>query len=482
MELLGISVTQLAKEIHIDRTGISKWLSGVRPFHEKNPHYEATLQYLFLVNKQQNQQTLERFFATIYPFETTDEFFLRRCMDQFLSAHQAIPQGAFEMASEVQSCLYYSHIPVFNDVAGRYSALLQALNAVECSASTETLFLFDNEQFFWLVSNPTYAQTFVDKLSHIIKAGHLVCFIFNSYDIASFKKYSNLVYHLCAYENTREYYFKSILNTKAFLSCYLVKNQMAVTGNCASFKNNEMYTTIYKDPCTVNSMEYLLTEVLKQCTMAKAVRTTAERIDLFNKLTKYEVIEDITYLFTPTLSFITMGRELMIEIFNENKIYGEFRNQLIAFFDAVEMSRNKKSLIPLRRHLCHYDTLKQQLSQENILFKEISVICGKDIYISNGQFRQHLRDTAHLLINHTNYCLGLMNFNGIAFRKLDDYSCRIKKNVYHVFCHRILKYVEETNVVNASFSEIDDFWMNYIPAVCKNNREVAQILLQLAEQ
>ncbi len=478
LEILNITATTLAKAIHIDRTGVSKWISGARPFGANSPHYEAVIAFIIDANKIQGQQTLEKFFSNIYPDMAQRHESLRTCIDKFL-LQTDIPLNVYNLVAEAQGCAYYCNMPVYINASGREAAFGAILSLIEQSETQEELFLFDNEQFEWLTEDDDKLSAAIERLRQILEKGHIVNCISNSYYNDSYKKFSTYSYVLYSYKNFTEYHFTAMMNPKTTMTIYLLRDRATVMGYNLNKDTGEIYTSIMRDPYSVKSNEKLLRAMMQDCAKTHAAYSLDERIIIFDAMNRVHNINEVSYIFTPHLSFITMSEELLAEVLRINGVCGTIADMLMNLRKVHYESFYNKCLSAPIRHFGHYNQIINIIQQERIYYEELSVIAGRDIYMGNSHIRRHLLDTSKVLLTSDNFSMALMT---MSLSKHQDYSCKVKRNLYYTACQRIFKFIGEPNVVNTIVSIFDKEWNNNIPNEYKDNKCVAQKLIDIAER
>ncbi len=478
LEILSIKPSELAKTIHIDRTNVSKWISGARSFNSSSNHYKAVIDFIIDTNERKNLNTLENFFSSIYGC-SPEKNCVRKCVDRFLNMID-IPKSVYSTVCEAQGSMYHCNIPIYNNVDGRYHTLMDMLTLACNSDGHEHVYLFDNEQFSWLVRQPELISSVIDTIKKILENGHEVTLISNAYYAIEYKAFSMFSYILCSFGNFNEYFLTENMNPRIISSYYLLKDKVVVMGYGLKKGTDEIYTRVMRDPLSVSYSEYMVKEIMHDCRKTEIVTTTPARISVYERLIKLDFIDEVSYLYTPGLTFLTMSRELLIEVLKKNHVYGDLQNALLNLHASLYKTHYKNTPIPLERHVCYYEFLRDMGKLDNIYLDELSVMCGKEVYISKSQYIQHLLDTAERVLSAPNYCMGFLKIvNGLYDQ---NYSCKTKRNLYHVLCHKVMKYTDEPTVVNTAISILETNWQKDIPYEYKNKFEVAERLTQLAQE
>ncbi len=132
------------------------------------------------------------------------------------------------------------------------------------------------------------------------------------------------------------------------------------------------------------------------------------------------------------------------------------------------------------RHLLYDAQLETPLSYERIYSTELSNVVGKDIYITNTQYRDFIRNTVQLLRSPSSYSIALAN----PYEKLpsDKFFFFCKSKFYAISVSDSIRFCAESSIVTTVYDIIDRHWENNIPAENKDKERVIKRLLEVAEK
>ena len=85
-----------------------------------------------------------------------------------------------------------------------------------------------------------------------------------------------------------------------------------------------------------------------------------------------------------------MNEELLGQILRTNNIFGDLKSSFLGIYNVMKENAVKNNPNAYVRHILYPVQLKEMLVYEKILFHELSNLLGKDVYITNEQFREFL--------------------------------------------------------------------------------------------
>ncbi len=488
IDILNISVNDMAKVLYIDRTAISKWRTGARTFTESSVHFNEVVKYIVKINQKQGLATLEDLYSSIYPELSIDtpacivtecrlnnNDYLILCTRKFLSS-SAIPIQAKNVIAKNNGSMYTTSISVYIGVEGRQAAMDVILEETLKLDEPGELLLFDRIFFSWFLYDQSYLDSWHSKLDTILKKGHKVCVILNNpKEVGLFNAYVEKNHILNAYSNYHAYYFVSDTNVDLMPSTYVLKGVVSLLG----YSSNEiLYASIFTDKFTVDQGYQYLNNLIGQCTKNFSPRTTAQRLDLIKKMCHYEVIQESSYMSSKKPGMETMSEELLEQILNDNNVTGNIKRELIKLHRLMRQTILNFDNRCYIRHVYFYDDLDALLDKEIIDYDELSLYVGRSVYVTNLQYRQHLQQTARLLRECQNFNVGFSSLEKNA--PTQRHVVRVKRNFYEAYMVNHINFNCENSVVNRIFTIFESAWQNQIYSHSKDQLSNSNLLNQLA--
>ena len=476
IELLGISINDMAKNIFVDRTTISKWKSNDRQLTAKSECFDKVVEYFLIQNSVQKRHILENLFSNVYgevPYKTKD--YLKTSMQKFLS-HSVIPQEAQSILSQAKGNLYMCMTGVYAGVDGRKCVMDVLLDEAERQNKPGELYFFDRELFTWFLYDEKYYRGWLKRIVGLLEKDWAVSIIVNCSsppEALSIFLYGN--HSLYAYPKYHEYSFNSVRNINLLPTIYVIRDKLAVFGYN---HGKQLYSCIFKDKYTLEHGRYYLQNLISECTVTIVPKTIKGRIEIFDRITSYELCDEPCYIVSATPNLIPSSDVLLQEILYQNGVIGELKSSLLKMMQTL---RTKMlSSVGSYRHMLFDTHLEAPLAYERIYFAELSNIVGKDVYIKNEQYREHLKNAAQLISNPSSYSIALAN----PYDRLpsERYFFACKNKFYSLGVGDCVRFCAESSMVTTTYNILDQYWEKHIPAENKDKERVAKRLLEIANK
>lgn len=465
LKVLNISYTELAKALGIDRSVVNKWALGNLTFHTKSKQYHKVIDYILEVNKRNNAMQLEDFFSTMYSENPSDEGYLLNCIQCFFSKSNEPISLQNESKMDLKDMIHYK-TPSSTSIEGQFEMLMEMFNEVASSLEPREIHLFDSEQFKWIIENQHYYTCFKDSLMEVLDKGHQIIMISDISDLERYIRFSKLNAFLYPYKNFTEYHYISNTELPINISYYAVKGHQTI--HSRNFGRTKRYTIAFKDPLSQKAFGSIFESYKAKSRRHLIAHSPLEWEALFSKIHQNMQSEGTVYLCSPTFSFITMSRALLIEIMDQNQVSENKRKQILDFYDS------QKSV----HQLCHFQNLKSILNEDNYLYEELSLFAGKEIILTQALIKRHIEDTIHLLEHNEHYKMGLLRFQ---YNKEEiEFHFFCKKDHFFLACNKVFKCVQEPHLINEAIQIVDKEW-DVIPEDYKTNRAVANKLRALIQ-
>ncbi len=470
IEMLHISVKDMANEIFVDPTTISKWKTCERPLSSKCDSFEKVVKYVLSRNSKQNRRVLENLFSSIYgekTYPTPD--YVESCLRQFLD-NATVPTEAKNIAIQTKGGLYSCMTNIYSGIEGRKASMEILLNNAESTDNPGELLFFDRQLFAWFIFDDQYRRNWEKRIVALLEVGWQISVIIDcsaSNQVLSVFMYCNNVFY--AFPNYKEFTFNSVRNINLLPTVYILRGKTAVFG----FNTDKtLYTNVMQDKFTLEHGYFYLNNLISECAPTLSPKTTKGRVDVFNKIIGYEVCDEATYLYSSSLSLIALSDELINQVLYENCIVGELKSSLLKAVQAIR--QNVLDSKEFYRHVLYLNPAL--LSYEKVYCKEFSFIVGKDIYMTREVFIEHLRQTVHMIRGQNNYSVSLPG--PMDRLPSEHYLVRCKNKLYTICVGDEIRFSAESSMVTTVFGILDEHWKT-IPAENKDTDRVTKYLLGL---
>ena len=484
MELLKITGQQLANMINVDRTLVSKWKNGSRPFDISIQYFSKIVEAIIIINEKQNIQTLERFFNEIIPnMNTSNKNWLNHSLSRWLSG--AIEYNVPVTIRSNSKALYSANIDIYRGNSGIRKAIISFFNYALSLPSGQQLLFSDMYDTTWLIEDKGFLIKWQNMLIKILEKGHHISIIHNTG--RELESITNMVFeYLPIYfsGNITSYYYQKIDSNVSSPSIIVIKGQLALMSMNSTSNNNDRYTSIYKDPFSISQMENIFSRRLTVSPKLVDLYNTDNKniIRLTKSIIKLSKKNDSSYTLTQIPLFTTMTKETLIDVLKENSINSNRIEQILHTHDTINSfftnCINKYHI----RHLYNIFSLKKYAALEEIPSLELSTYALEPVTISRKYALLHIKNVIAMLIENENFEVSLFPLEKLKMPKKTTIS--VKQNCFiYSYSHYPNKphiLSSESMVTNGFFYKLKKTWDN-IPVINKDKKWVITQLQNLIE-
>lgn len=459
LKLLNISYTELAAEIHLERSSISKWTLGTRTFGLTSEYYHEVVSYLLKINKTKKRNRLEYFFTQYYK---DSEASVEECVNAFLNEKE-ISESFQKYLLNEQEMLTYCDIGVSVTVQGRFILLMEILEEAMASKKKEEIILFDKQQFGWLKDDRKSLEKLKDKLGSLLEKGHKITLISDIHYLEDTYIFGFVLVFLYRYRDFSEYFYPTDKNPKIPFSYYVLKGKTTVQGT--SMADGRLYSIVLKDEFSTIVAWESITGHLKNCTPHGVLQEENQRRKAFYFIHQVASNEDVIYLYTSALSFVSMSRELLIEILIYNKVKKERVEQVLDLHEHHQEKTAKNSKAPFR-HFCYKHHIEEMLKCDYYYLEELSYLVDKKIMVPHELVLRHVKDTVKKLEISKGYHIGLI-YDPLPIDRT-EHSFLCKKNHYLISFNVFVRFSRDLGLVNQLVMLLDKQWCEGLPEKSKD--------------
>ena len=464
MDLVKITGKELSEKINIDNTTISKWKNNQRKINPRS-EYPRTLAKFFLEDEFELQRNQIINILSNYKAGINGE-----SKEQLI---ETLSMWLVDNKSEIQEEEYseknYSYralIDIFVGELGWNEAYEEFWKYTSNIIPGQDILIGDFGNVNWNENDKILINKAIKQIHNTLALGNKVRIIDRI--TGDYKPYQLMLKWLPIYlsEGVEIRYFEekdSIFN-KIGICC--VKNQIALISKKISYSNEKYLSTIYKNKECVDYYCDLMDEVFKKS------RKLIEIINYSDVFTILELLEgslrtyQITYLLNNMPTFRNMPLSLLENILKENEVEDEKRKICIEAYKKGRELRNRCNY----RQIYNLDSLEKNIDKDYIVDYDLSKIIGKEIRISNKNYRKQLE---YIMKNTTtdNYQIALVSFsNEQLLKETTDMIVQEDSIVlaWDATKYERRMYCKELTIVGGFFEYMEEVWNN-IPLVCRND-------------
>lgn len=391
LDLLEISGKELAHVINVDRTLVSKWKNNARPLKDKSPHFNRVSTALIAFNNKRGDAVLERFFREVYPkLDRNEPDYMYTCLNIWLVGKDLGYFSSFNDWRRAKTSLYSTNVDIYKGNQGKRDAVIEFLNyALELPQGQE-IYISDTDAFEWITEDMVYYQLYHSKLNELALKGHNIMIIYDpKYDAKSVSSFD--FFRLSKYFTGKVTAFALDKTFVQGPSLYIIHRQMSVM--CIdNHQNKDKYIAVYRDPFSIEQAVKDFTFRLSQS--KKLIATYSSRGTCLKGFTESLMSaiqdKDTSYFVSPLPPFSTMPEVLFKNVLENNDLTTQQVYELMQIHKINKKLFFKENRGGLLEEILSQSHLSKALKQKKIKLEDMSSIVGKDIYIDNKQFLEHL--------------------------------------------------------------------------------------------
>ncbi|SFR96229.1 hypothetical protein [Anaeromicropila populeti] len=394
MELLNITGKELAAEIGTDTTTISKWRKGQRKLNYHSEYPERIAKYMISERfETQYNKLLERLSDNLYKFDKDDLEEVTKTLGIWLT--DEVKEEELEKDT----------VKLFYGLEGWRTALDEFLKCLEQLEKGEKIYIGDFGDINWNDISKEYEEYIVNKYLHMLEKGHSLVIIDKINH--EYKPYITLLRWMSLYlsQKVEVRYIEAEQEEVFQQSIYAVENQVAMIGTTIQDQEKKHLVYLQKDNNSVDFYYQLIRkyeEKSKKLIYTSEVSNPMEMVEIMNKNMQYG---KCTYMMNQLPSFRNMSQELLGEILEENHVEKDLKD----LCQKVNRKRKEFRKKFFYRQIYDLDSIQEALRKEYIIEYDLSRIIGKEIRISQEQFRRQLEEISQTIYSEQ-YIMVLASF------------------------------------------------------------------------
>lgn len=487
MDLLDVPVQQLAQDLFIDRTTISKWRSGARRLNENSPYFEKLVRIFMEKNEHTGKVVLQRLFSGVYPSspQSTEEE-VAALVAQYLQDDRSF-ELLGQYVEDRQKALYQTTVSVFRGVEGRKTALNMVLNLAEVYPHPCVIKLLELDSFEWMSRDMAYMKGFIHKIEVLKKKGHQFELSYATEKTSSgFRQFYRALSSLIYNKNFRV----NLIDSDE--SGYIVPSMYAVEGKCVAVSVNyednpkSIHTIIHYDKFTLQKYTAVMDKMIAMHASPLNITDDAkEKEKIIQQMQYTREKRSPVYFFGKTLPLATMSEELVRQIVDQNYLSSADRSHCMLLYHTLRdalLHSPKESFGGLYVDM---EAIEEDVQFDSLVQHELTVFSHKSVLLTRKQYIRHLQETADYLAEHENIRVQAVQ-GGEYDAKM---ACAwIKRNYWTIGLNGMatpeensLVFLDDVALVNMSAELCEDKLRQY-PVKFKNTEYIREVFLRLAQQ
>ncbi len=433
MELLNVSVQQLARYLYIDRTTISKWRTGSRKLSERSPYYDELVRYFVTQNKNLGNNPLKRLFSDIYPDtlcdsdEQTAELVKRYLQDSKTSAIVG------QIVEDMHKALYHANVSVFRGAEGRKNAISMILNMAESSPIPCHIKIFELDQFEWLNRDMAYVQTFLAKMDLLTKRGHSFELTYSAGKTSlAFEAFVRALTGLIFNKNVKINLFQPSGQVWIMPSLYGIEGKCVAVGVNNEPNMDNMHTVVHFDEFTTSKYLQLHDRMVQLHTQPYLVTDDPEDKDRILELMQYtKTKKEPSYFYGRFIPIATMSEGLLQEILDANHLSQAEKQRALSLHQTLHDALLNSPEDSRGGLFLNMGAISESLGFDSLIQYELSAFAQRPVVMSKAQHMQHLAETAAFFAQHPEVRVSAVQGRNTAYETMTA-GTWIKRNFWTI--------------------------------------------------
>lgn len=366
MGLLDVSLADLGDYLYVAQTTISKWKTGARLLKPTSQHFGGIVEYFTMLLRDTDRRAkMEQLFLRLYPEQPlSSQAAYATCIRAFLSG-KMLPSMTVQRALSEEGRLYTAQVGVYRGAEGCAIAMEQLLGFLSDRASGTVLAAERRD--------PQRAEAF----SRALSAGHRLRLLT---DMPSPSALVSRLGDVLAHTGTEVCLLEDGAPFLGHTASYVLEQELALTGH--AWPGEEPYCAIHTDAETVAQQAAAFAWLRERTRPAfETLDSTRLGPELYQRAQAETLPERLDWMVS-SLPYLTMSRELLMEVLRANDVSGRTWSHVLAGYDALEGIR-LRLLMPAGA-----------LGWQDAPLPCLSLICGGEIRMTREQAGRHLLDTA----------------------------------------------------------------------------------------
>lgn len=483
MDLLKISAKDLEKVLRIEKTSISKWRSGARPFNTDSEYFPILIEYLNKRNIESKQLVLESFFSIIYPDEdSNDSDYILNCITRFLNNKNVSPLSKI-VVKDANNSLYHTQISMYYGMEGRNNAVSLLLDIAEISETPTKIYILEQDQFIWAGSNMQCMYSLIHRIEKLMDAGHTVEHIMVlDNDYPSYRLFLREMIPLAFHSSAISYFASSAYRKNCGMSIYIIPDQILIIGFFDKDGNKEMISCVTGDKLLISHHLRMIENLKSSIPPVFVTQKDKDKTKLINILKNDIRNREPVYYAGKNLSISTMSEELLENILKENNLSKTAKKRGMDFYYTLRANVENSATDSFGGYYLYLNDIITPLLFDKIIANSISAILHERVCITKEQYMRHFGDTAELLMKNPRYRVilnqGHSHFGGNSWFKRDSWSMSFKLN--QETGENKVFFGENIPFINIFITEYDEIWGSTAQRF-KDNSYVSKIFAQIAD-
>lgn len=425
LERLGISSAELARELHIDASLVSKWKSGARPLSRRSPYFHKVVQFFCALERENSDDCDDSLLSVLQEIAplaaSSDKRQQAKLLEKILGEERAY------LSERLKNSRAKRHIEValYDKNQGRRDATTELLNIAETMDKPGSLIFVETEQFSWLLEDSEYCAEWCRRVYELLEKGFTATVALHftlRKDVFSefFIKCSPLLFHRNIEWYCHEFYDEDVY----WFSFAILEHSMSVMG--MSMAAHQCTSAVFTDSYSVQQHKNVASMVIRSCREIFRNFSAIEVWDFLKLFERWAPVGDVIYSFLPAPVMICTRRDLLLEILQSNKVNDVVLSRCMELNAALRKmlaDHTQSGSVTAFWEIFQLEEMERRIN-EPFISCSLSLLGAEKIIISRKQYALALRNVIKQMKSHSWFNVALISEKTQLLPKLNCWCMR----------------------------------------------------------
>jgi len=420
MNVTSITGKEIASQLFIDMSLISRWKNGKRDLNDID--YASGIAGFFI--KFNNFEFLKTIQVLVQSREV--DILLQEDLAKWLMMPLSKDDDKKENILVDKSIDFRT----YGKDAGRIKGMEHFLNIALLLEKPSEIKIYFGEDIESLLEDEDYRSLLVNKLAALSQKDYPITIVHSiQYSVNMLKK--SIISWMPQYllDNIKIYICSSNQVDLSWHTFCYIDGVYLLAGYLTGHNPDHRYTMLTNDVFSIYNVDTIFEGIIKEAQVLKKKLKSHNLSDLFEQINNYGQNYDNSMFKSDELFFSTMPLELLEEILVDNHVDELNSNKAISFYKQLDNNFRQNVATFMNKHIYDYSILIEKTKHDSFTLKHLGLMTGHKILITKEQYIRHIRATIDRIKYNSHFKIGLYRSND-DLGELQDINMWIKEGYF----------------------------------------------------
>lgn len=382
MNITGITGKQIANDLFIDMSLISRWKNGKRDLNDVD--YATGIAGFFVeFNHSEFIRTIQ---ILVHSKESQDS--LQEDLAKWLMMPLSKEDDKKLYVREDNSIDFRTYI----GDTGRVKGLEHFLNIALLLEQPCDINIYIGEEMDSLIESNNYRNLFIQKIEELCQRSYRITIIHSIKNTVDKLKTSIISWMPQYLLDEITIYIIGVSHIHmSWHSIYIIDQVYMLAGYLTSEDSEDRYTMLTNDALTIHNTELMFRDILKASHKLKTKLNSDNLAELFTQINNYGQNYDSSLFKSDEMFFSTMSQELLEEVLACNNVNNETKLRVMNFYKQLNNNFKQNVSSFVNKHIYDYSLLVERMKYESINIKHLGLFTNQKIIMTRAQYVRHIK-------------------------------------------------------------------------------------------